>query len=244
MGKNTNTPKNDRIFKRLFGSKGNEEILRNFLESILETEIDSVTLDLSTELLPDFSDGKKSVVDVRANLGDKTQVNIELQMDSRGYSEARCLHYWGKLYSNSVGEGEDYAKAKKTICIWIVDELIYKDFEKFDSSWRILEGELGLVGHFKEFEIHIIELQKFRKNAIIKPRNKEFWLWFIDYTNRERIELGCLENERIKEAREQLKKITSDKALMNQIIAEEMYERDQNAAINRAKEEGMQKRII
>ena len=87
-------------------------------------------------------------------------------------------------------------------------------------------------------------MQKFRKNAIIKPRNKEFWLWFIDYTNRERIELGCLENERIKEAREQLKKITSDKALMNQIIAEEMYERDQNAAINRAKEEGMQKRII
>ena len=113
MGKNTNTPKNDRIFKRLFGSKGNEEILRNFLESILETEIDSVTLDLSTELLPDFSEGKKSVVDVRANFGDKTQVNIELQMDSRGYSEARCLHYWSKLYSNSVGEGEDYEKAKK-----------------------------------------------------------------------------------------------------------------------------------
>ena len=51
--------------------------------------------------------------------------------------------------------------------------------------------------------------------------------------------MGCLENERIKEAREQLKKITSDKVLMNQIIAEEMYERDQNAAINRAKEEGL-----
>ena len=30
------TPKKDIVFKRLFGSKGNEEILKDFLESILE----------------------------------------------------------------------------------------------------------------------------------------------------------------------------------------------------------------
>ena len=74
------TPRNDIVFKKIFGSKGNEGILKDFLESILEVEIDSLTLDLSTELLPEFYDGKQSRVDVRTRLSDGTEVNIEMHM--------------------------------------------------------------------------------------------------------------------------------------------------------------------
>ena len=48
------TPKNDIIFKKIFGSKGNEGILKDFLEGILETQIESVKLGLETELLLEF----------------------------------------------------------------------------------------------------------------------------------------------------------------------------------------------
>lgn len=48
------TPKNDIIFKKIFGSRGNEGILKDFLESILETKIESVKLGLETEMLPQF----------------------------------------------------------------------------------------------------------------------------------------------------------------------------------------------
>ena len=34
------TPKNDIVFKRIFGAKGNEEILKDFLEAILNIKID------------------------------------------------------------------------------------------------------------------------------------------------------------------------------------------------------------
>ena len=54
------TPKKDIVFKKIFGSKGNEGILKDFLESILDLKIDSLTLDVGAELLPDFSDGKLS----------------------------------------------------------------------------------------------------------------------------------------------------------------------------------------
>ena len=57
------TPKNDIVFKRIFGTKGNEGILKDFLEAILDIEIEALELDLNTELLPDFLDGKKSRVD-------------------------------------------------------------------------------------------------------------------------------------------------------------------------------------
>ena len=54
------TPKNDLVFKKLFGTKGNEGILKDLLESILDIEIDSLVLDLNTEMLPDFYDGKQT----------------------------------------------------------------------------------------------------------------------------------------------------------------------------------------
>ena len=85
------TPKKDLVFKRLFGSKGNEEILKDFLESILDVKIDSLVLDLNTELLPEFYEGKQSRVDVRTKLSDGTEVNIEIQADAKKYSDDRCI---------------------------------------------------------------------------------------------------------------------------------------------------------
>jgi len=43
-------PKNDIVFKRLFGSVGSEVILKDLLEAILDTKIKSVELDLDKEI--------------------------------------------------------------------------------------------------------------------------------------------------------------------------------------------------
>ncbi|MBQ9267001.1 MAG: Rpn family recombination-promoting nuclease/putative transposase [Clostridia bacterium] len=220
-------PKQDIVFKKLFGSKGSEKILQDFLEYILEMKINSVNLDLSTELLPDFYEGKNSRVDVRAELSDGSQVNIEMQTDKRGFSEKRCLQYWSKIYSNSMEKSQAYSTLKRTICIWIVDDTIYDEIKEFETTWKMKEDKLGITGHFNEIEIHIIELKKFRETDIIEPKKKDFWLWFIDYTDMKKVEMACMDNERIREARAQLDKITSDKALMNEIIRQEMYEMDQ-----------------
>ena len=220
-------PKHDIVFKKLFGSKGSEEILKDFLEYILEIKINKVKLDLSTELLPDFYEGKNSRVDVRAELEDGSQINIEMQSSKEGFSEKRCLQYWSKIYSNSIEKSEAYETLKKTICIWIVDDTVYNDIKEFETTWKMKEEKLGITSHFNELEIHVIELKKFRETDIIKPSKRDFWLWFIDYTDMKKVEMACMDNEKIKEARKQLDKITSDKALMNEIIRQEMYEMDQ-----------------
>lgn len=231
-------PKDDIVFKKIFGSKGSEEILKDLLEALLETEIKTVKLDLGTELLADFSEGKNSRIDVRAELGDGTQINVEMQSDVRGYSEKRCLQYWSRLYTNSIERGKKYNELMKTICIWIVDGEIYQEFQEFESTWKIKEDKLGIIGHFQDFEIHIIELKKFRETDIIKPKKKDFWLWFIDYTNKEMVKMACLDNKRIEEAKKQLEEITSDRALMYEIISRQMHEMDEAVAMDRVKEEG------
>ena len=219
--------------------------MKDFLESILDIEIESLTLDLGTELMPDFYDGKKSRVDVRTRLSDGTEVNIELQMNMDKYSEKRCLQYWSKIYSNNLKEGKDYTKLKKTICIWILDGEKYKEFEDFQSKWEMINKKHMITGYFSEIEFHVIELKKFRKLDIMKPRKKEFWLWFIDHTNEELVKMAYISNERIKEAREQLDRIRADEELMEIIRLQELFEADEvtyRAEIARkATEEGLAK---
>lgn len=189
---------------------------------------------MNTELLPEFLEGKKSRVDVRTKLSDGTEVNIEMQVDVSKYSDKRCLQHWSRIYNNNVNEGEDYENLRKTICIWILDGQIYDEFEDIDSKWKIMNEKYRLANHFNELEIHIIELKKLRNSARLKESKKNFWLWFIDHTNEELVKMGTVSNERIKEAREQLKKIQSDPELMERIRLEEAYEMDVTTSINNA----------
>ena len=233
------TPKGDWVFKRLFGSKGNEEILKDFLEYVLETKIRNVNTDLATEFIPELKEGKTSRVDVRAELSDGTQVDVEMQKEDDRFSDQRCLYYWSRIYANGIKKKKSYKELKKVICIWIVDETVYKELKEFKTHWVMQEEKSGDKNHFKEVEIYVIELKKFRATAIMEQKKKDFWLWFLDYTNREMIEMACINNERIREARKQLDEITSDPALMEAILNEEMSEMDEKMAIERKTERAM-----
>lgn len=153
------TPKNDVVFKRIFGKKGNESILKDFLESILEIEIESLSVDIGTEFIPEFYGEKLSRLDVVANLADGTIVNIEIQTNMHDFTDKRQLAYWSNLYLRQLQRGEDYKIANKTICIWILDGRVY-DFSKYHSKWKIQEVEYGSKKYFDDFEIHVIELKK------------------------------------------------------------------------------------
>ena len=112
------TPKNDIAFKRIFGTKWNEEILKDFLEAILNIKIASLTTDVTTEFVPDYRNGKSSRLDVRTQLTDGTNVNIEVQTNMEGFSEQRCLQYWNKIYSNNISASEKYEELWRVICRW------------------------------------------------------------------------------------------------------------------------------
>lgn len=237
------TPKNDVVFKRIFGKRGNEEILKSFLESILDLKISDLILDCNTEILPEIYSGKLSRVDVLARLSDGTLVDIEIQTKEKGFKEKRCLQYWSRLYSQDIEKGKDYLQLNKTICIWIVDSIVYEEFKEYESTWKVQETRYGIQGHFSDFEIHIIELQKFRNTDIIKPSKKEFWLWFIDYTKKELVNMGVKDVKELEKAYEEYKRITSDKALMNAIINMDMAEMDRAQEITDARQEGREEGI-
>ncbi len=100
-----------------------------------------------------------------------------------------------------------------------------------------------ITGHFNELEFHIIELQKFRNLDIMKPKKKDFWLWFIDHTNKELIQMACVTNKEIEEARKQLDKIRANKELMERIRLQEIFEMDEATSLDEAEKRGIKKGI-
>ena len=237
------TPQNDYIFKKIFGTKGNEEILKKFLEAILEEKIEQVTVDLQTEVLAETIKEKGVRLDVRARLDNKTEINIEIQLNKRGFSEERCLEYWSRIYQTTVEKGKDYMKARRTIGIWILGENVYEDTEKYHTKWQMQEVNSGIKGHFMHEEIHIIELKKLHFHDKMELSKMEAWLWFIKHDKKEAVEMACYTEKQIQEAEEQYKKITSDEKMMAIIEVRERARREMLQDNYDAKQEGIEQGI-
>ena len=237
------TPQNDYIFKKIFGTKGNEEILKKFLEAILEEKIEKVTVDLQTEVLAETIKEKGVRLDVRARLDNKTEVNIEIQLNKRGFSEERCLEYWSRIYQTTVEKGKDYMKARRTIGIWILGENVYEDTEKYHTKWQMQEVNSGIKGHFMHEEVHIIELKKLHFHDKMELSKMEAWLWFIKHDKKEAVEMACYTEKQIQEAEEQYKKITSDEKMMAIIEVRERARREMLQDNYDAKQEGIEQGI-
>ncbi|PDO10806.1 MAG: hypothetical protein BLM47_05225, partial [Candidatus Reconcilbacillus cellulovorans] len=98
-------PKNDFVFKRIFGSEENKDVLLAFLNRTFEdagrprlTEI--VLLNPYTD--KDAPDDKQSILDICARAADGTLVNVEIQLFNRYDIEKRTLFYWAKLYTSQL----------------------------------------------------------------------------------------------------------------------------------------------
>ena len=235
------TPKKDVIFKRLFGSVGSEKILKSLLEAILEIKIESVELNLDKELERRSIQGKRNILDILAKLKDGTLINVEMQLEVPKDLEKRNLDYWSDLYTSQLKKGKKYEVLKKTIGIWILDEDFFKDLPEYHNKFIIKEDKTNNCEYFKDFELHFLELNKLRKGAILKPKKLDFWMWFIDYTNKEMVEMAYRSEEEIRAAVDKLRELSADEEISRIMFLEDIYEMDQISLREKREEEAAKK---
>lgn len=68
----------DYIFKRVFGKKGNEDLLKDLLESILEIKIQKIEVIIGPEVEKIRVEDKLGVIDLKATINENTTVDIEI----------------------------------------------------------------------------------------------------------------------------------------------------------------------
>ena len=199
----------DYIFKRVFAYKGNESVLRDFLEALLKIEIKGIKI-TNPEIIPYEKGEKRGLLDIKAEINDGTMLDVEMQMKNERNTDERATEYMGKMISEQLQVGEDYQNLKKSIVIFITNYNFLKRNSyhsvgrmKFDKT---LEDEYVNMGYDEEdevaskyIEVHYIELPKFKKKELSKFTKLDQWMCIFTQ-NREGIMLAEKENKEIKRA--------------------------------------------
>ena len=199
----------DYIFKRVFAYKGNESVLKDFLEALLKIEIKGIKI-TNPEIIPYEKGEKRGLLDIKAEINDGTILDVEMQMKNERNTEERATEYMGKMISEQLQVGEDYQNLKKSIVIFITNYNFLKRNSyhsvgrmKFDKT---IEDEYVNMGYDKEdeiaskyIEVHYIELPKFKKKELSKFTKLDQWMCIFTQ-NREGIMLAEKENKEIKRA--------------------------------------------
>lgn len=164
------TPKVDIAFKKLFGVEENKDLLMSLINSIVSEEDQVLDVHLLNPYNPkNFQNDKLSILDIKAKSHAGKYFNIEIQITDEIDYEKRALFYWSKLYTEQLNQGEGYTKLKKTIGIHILNFTSIPSEEKYHNIYNLLEKDSKLH-HFKDLELHIIELSKF-ENSNKKNQN-------------------------------------------------------------------------
>ena len=199
----------DYIFKRVFAYKGNESVLKDFLEALLKIEIKGIKI-TNPEIIPYEKGEKRGLLDIKAEINDGTMLDVEMQMKNERNTEERATEYMGKMISEQLQVGEDYQNLKKSIVIFITNYNFLKRNSyhsvgrmKFDKT---IEDEYVNMGYDEEdelaskyIEVHYIELPKFKRKELSKFTKLDQWMCIFTQ-NREGIMLAEKENKEIKRA--------------------------------------------
>lgn len=226
-------PKNDYVFKRIFGDERNKDILIAFLKAVLKIDIEDVQI-LNSELPKENIADKKSILDIRATIDNNVEVDIEIQVARTIYMPQRSLYYWSKIYCEQLESGEKYNKLKKTICINILD-FNTLDTNKYHSMFKIKENEENYV-LTDLLEIHFLEMKKldeYKENDDLSQ-----WVSFIKADSREVLDKMAKVNSNIDKAVNILTTMSQDKKARAEYLSREMALHDEATKIEEAMEEG------
>lgn len=240
---------NDYVFKRVFAKEGNEGLLKDLLESILDIDINKVVIQ-NPELIRETKEGKTGVLDIKAEINENTVIDIEIQVENEYNMSERSTVYMGKLISNQLNKGDTYGKLKKSILINILNfnyfkrnsyhSIAHMKFEKTEEKKYVemgykIEDEIAT----KDIEVHYIEIPKFIKKNPGTNARIEQWLWTI-VGKEDKIKMAESKNKEVKKAVEALDEMSMSKEERERYEAIQKYEFNYNTSMRNIKEIGLQ----
>ena len=246
-------PKIDYVFKRIFGEKGDEDILMSLINSILKGNPPIKELELlNTEYPKEGVITKGCQFDILAKTYNGTTINIEMQYRNNKCISDRIIYYSDLLNFNKAGSafenkfnrnhsvGQKYGE-KKVISIWIFAENIsdreepiseifpcYKE-NKYDK-WEVFTENKRII---------IFELNKYQTT------NENFkdlltnWVNFLqkpEYLENNPLKI---KNKELDEAIEKLEYMSKNDKERHIIDSFKDYERDYYNDTKTSKEEGL-----
>lgn len=234
------SPKVDFVFKLIFGDEKNKDLLIAFLSAVLGVpaeDFKGIKI-MNNELLREFAEDRKGILDVRVKTKQGEQIDIEIQILPTEFMPERTLFYWSKMYTSQVKPGDTYSQLKKCITINIVD-FKCTPLQKLYSRYHLTEDETG-YRLTELLEVHFLEIVKLADLSIPRGENDRIveWMEFLDAKSKGVIEMLAEKNKDIKKAYDVLQIISKDEKARMLYEAREAELRDQLTRIETAVKRG------
>ena len=237
----SNKPKNDVIFKNLFSKVGNEDLLKEFLEEILGMKINKIEIQKEVEVSKSHEKEKCGRLDLRVKINENEIVVIEMQLQDKCKMDKRAMYYASKIMAGSLEVGQTYNQIKNMYVISILNYNMLET-EEYNTDTVIVDSKYRKFIVIDGIKFYFIELPKFREQVKVPKTKLEEWLTFIDYEDREMVNMAIAQNKLVEKAQKEYEYLTGDEATKRwQFLREKAILDERAAYINgktKGKEEG------
>ena len=234
-------PKNDYVFKKIFGEKGDEDILMSLINSILRGNPVIKELELlNTEYPKEGIENKGCHFDILAKTDNGISINIEMQYRKNRNLKDRIIYYSDRINVNEYKVGQQYGD-RKIISIWVfannfterkeaISEIFPCFKENKEDKWEVFTENKRII---------LFELQKY------KVDNENFrdilsgWVNFLQTPEILDNDIIKPNNKELEKAIEKLEYISKNQQEKYIIDSFNDYERDYYNDLNYEKEEGL-----
>ena len=157
-----------------------------------------------------------SILDIKARDAAGRWFNVEMQMAEDRNFDKRAIFYWAKTVTDQLTEGMMYRELRKTISINILDFNFVPGEDNFHSRYKIINTETREDDRLHDmFELHYVELKKFKKKFSELAIPLERWVAFLSHAYQ-------LDKNNLPET------MASDKAITKAIMAvDRMFDEDE-----------------
>ena len=198
-------PKNDLLFKKVFGTHKN--LCISLLNSLMKFDENSKIIEIeydTNELLPEIPAFKDTIVDVRCKDETGRQFIIEMQMNWTKDFQQRVLLNASKAYIQPLKKGQEFNLLLPVYSLNLVNDTFDDDPEMADEYYHQFKivNIKNTNKQIKGLEFVFVELPKY------KPKSKDeldyfnLWLRFLTEIDRNSKEISAdfLNNEVLREA--------------------------------------------
>ena len=178
-------PKNDLMFKRIFGE--HKHLCMSLLNSLLPLEKPIVSIEYQTgELIPELVGVfRHTIVDVRCTDIDRRQFIVEMQLLWSESFKSRVLLNASKAYVKQLGKAEDFELLQPVYALNFVNEKFEKSPEMKDvyyHHYKIVNIK-DTNNQIEGLEFVFVELPKFKPQNRAEQKLQDLWLRFLTEVN-------------------------------------------------------------
>ena len=178
-------PTSDFVFRKLFGSEENKDLLISLINAVIQPMVPIVDVVIKNPFnMASYEGAKESILDIKAVDENGVWYDIEMQILGHVFYGKRALYYAASTYVNQLEAGEDYSTLNTTIGIHFLGFNLFDD-DRVTHQFMFRDAETGTQHHELSYlQLYFVELGKFHKDWPELTTLLDRWLAFMTHGER------------------------------------------------------------